>query len=116
MLNPGRTIKILRQAREMSLTQLANDAGVSVPFLSLIESEGRQPSLAVIRRLAKALAIPPEALILLAATEGERLYTSDETAKSLAESIRKLAKAEEDLRKKLEAGTLTSGPKEAETM
>lgn len=66
-LNVGLTVETLggylreqRVAAEMSLRQLAEQAGVSNPYLSQIERGLRRPSAEVLQQLAKALRISAE--------------------------------------------------------
>lgn len=50
------TLKKLRGARGLTQTELAREAGITVAYLSMLESGAkRNPSLAVLQRLAKAL-------------------------------------------------------------
>lgn len=66
-LNVGLTVETLggylreqRVAAQMSLRQLAEQAGVSNPYLSQIERGLRRPSAEVLQQLAKALRISAE--------------------------------------------------------
>jgi len=66
-LNVGLTVETLggylreqRDAAGMSLRQLADQAGVSNPYLSQIERGLRKPSAEVLQQLAKALRISAE--------------------------------------------------------
>lgn len=98
----GTVIRIVRQARALKLKQLADATGLSLPFLSLLESGQRQPSLDVMRRLASALDVPSETLVLLSFASDGSLRSTDERSHDLAESIQKLAAAEEQLRTMLD--------------
>ena len=102
MLEVGKAIRMLRTAKELRLGKLAKSAEVSVAFLSLVESGARQPSLDVLRRLANALGVPPEALVLLAVSPSGSLRSTDDATRRLAESLRKMQDAENALRAKLE--------------
>ncbi len=115
MLKVGTAIKIVRQAKGVRLTDLAKSAGVSLPFISLIERGDRQPSLDVLARLAEALGVPLEALIVLLQSGTGSLHTSDRKANRLADSIRKLADAEEALRSALETETPRGGCSDAKS-
>lgn len=101
MVELGKAIRIVREAKGLRLNRLAEAAGVSTPFLSLIESGGRQASLRVLRSIAKALDVPSEVLILLCVGSDSTLRTTDQASVRLQESIRKLADAEDDLRRTL---------------
>lgn len=100
-LELGRAIRIVRQAKDFKVSDLAERAAVSVPFVSLIESGDRQPSLQVLRRIADALGVPSEVLIVLAQPRNGTLATSGRKATRLATAIRKLVEAEDSLRTRL---------------
>ncbi|MBE3037801.1 MAG: helix-turn-helix transcriptional regulator [Chloroflexi bacterium] len=104
MLEIGKAIRIIRQAKGLKQNDLAKAAEVSVPFLCLVESGGRQPSLAVVRAIARSLGIPSEALILLAQPSQGTLRSEDGFALDLAEKIRLLVQAQEDLRARILVG------------
>ena len=62
----GDYLKEQRVAAQLSLRQLAEQAGVSNPYLSQIERGLRRPSADVLQQLAKALRISAEQLYLRA--------------------------------------------------
>jgi transcriptional regulator with XRE-family HTH domain len=101
MLQLGKAIKLVRTAQGLSLGEVAKQSKVGMPFLSLLESGQRHPSLDSLRRIASALGIPSEALVLLAQSQGGSLNSADGAVLDLAESVRRLADAEESLREKL---------------
>lgn len=96
----GKTIRILRQARDLKLSQVAADAGVSVPFLSLVESGSRQPSLEVLQRIASCLSVPIDVLISIGTEDGECVPKRRESVQ-LADTIGKLFDMEQRLRELL---------------
>ena len=98
----GKAIRILRSAKGRKLNELAERAKVSNPYLSLVETGERQPSLDVLRRISVALDIPIELLILVGSETGDRLKTGDKVIKSVVDSLEKLADAEDALKRKLE--------------
>ncbi len=102
MLDIGRAIRIVRIAKNLKVSELASMADLSVPFVSLVENGERQPSFDALRRIATALGVPFEALIVLAQPRNGRLSTSDATARRLASQIEKLIEAEDSLRKQLD--------------
>jgi transcriptional regulator with XRE-family HTH domain len=72
-LNVGRTVGTLgeylhdqRRQAQLSLRQLAEQAGVSNPYLSQIERGLRKPSAEVLQQIAKALRISAETLYVRA--------------------------------------------------
>ncbi|MGB2984325.1 MAG: helix-turn-helix transcriptional regulator [Phycisphaerae bacterium] len=101
MLELGKAIRIVRDAKGIRLAALAERSGVSVPFLSLVEHGERQPSLAVLRKIADGLGIPAEVLIMLSQPTGGHLQSNDRTTQSLVTAIQKLLRVEDDLRSKL---------------
>ena len=62
----GDYLREQRQASRLSLRQLAEQAGVSNPYLSQIERGLRRPSAEVLQQIAKALRISAEQLYLRA--------------------------------------------------
>lgn len=60
----GDYLKEQRVAAQLSLRQLAEQAGVSNPYLSQIERGLRRPSAEVLQQIAKALRISAEQLYL----------------------------------------------------
>ena len=100
----GKTIRIIRQAKNLGLQSLAKESGISVPFLSLVENGGRQPSLDVLRRIAHALKIPSEALVLAAMGPTTDLTSSDPATASITKTVDDLMYAEDRLRNLLGTG------------
>src|SRR6187401_499468 len=72
-----------RVAAELSLRQLAEQTGVSNPYLSQIERGLRRPSAEVLQALAKALQISAESLYVRAGL----LTDEDAAAPSVREAI-----------------------------
>ncbi len=62
----GEFIAAQRRSAELSLRQLAEQAGVSNPYLSQIERGLRRPSAEVMQQLAKALRVSAETLYVRA--------------------------------------------------
>jgi transcriptional regulator with XRE-family HTH domain len=62
----GDYIREQRSASDISLRQLAKQAGVSNPYLSQIERGLRKPSAEILQQIAKALRISAEALYVQA--------------------------------------------------
>ncbi len=54
-LQLGPRIRALRQARKVTLRELAEEAGVTESFLSQVEREVTSPSIASVQRIARAL-------------------------------------------------------------
>jgi transcriptional regulator with XRE-family HTH domain len=62
----GEFIGAQRQAAQLTLRQLAEQAGISNPYLSQIERGLRRPSAEVLQQLAKALRVSAESLYVRA--------------------------------------------------
>jgi transcriptional regulator with XRE-family HTH domain len=62
----GTFIKAQREAAQVSIRQLATNAGVSNPYLSQIERGLRKPSAEVLNQIAKALRVSAEVLYVQA--------------------------------------------------
>ena len=60
----GKTIRVLRIARDLSQGELARAVKVSPGYLSLVESDRREPSLGFLRKLASYFKIPVGFLLL----------------------------------------------------
>jgi len=99
----GKTIRILRQAKKLSTGDLATKSGVTSPFISLVEKGNRQPSLEVLRQIAKALEVPSEALVLMAFGRESGLKSDDSAASSLADTVGKMIEMELQLSRLLDA-------------
>lgn len=54
----GQAIRHLRQARGLSQAQLASDVSISPSYLSLLEGDRREASIALLRALADRLGSP----------------------------------------------------------
>ena len=68
----GRAIQILRAAKGLSQPQLSRKCKISVPYLSLIESDQRQPSMHVLNALSKQLGVPVLFLVRRSMNENDQ--------------------------------------------
>lgn len=59
----GTALKAARHAQGITQEDLAEAADASVTFVSLLENGRRQPALAVIVRIERALTLPPGELV-----------------------------------------------------
>ena len=73
----GKAIKIIREAKGKSLGALADQAKVSIPYLSLIEADKRNPSLDVIQKIAEALEVPLDVFLLVGTRANSSLKSSN---------------------------------------
>ena len=54
----GHVIRVLRTAANLKQKDLARQAGIKANYLSLVEAGKREPSVTVLRAIAKALNVP----------------------------------------------------------
>jgi transcriptional regulator with XRE-family HTH domain len=73
----GAYLREQRVGAELSLRQLAEQAGVSNPYLSQIERGLRKPSAEILQQIARALEISSETLYIRAGILEERPEDSD---------------------------------------
>jgi len=79
----GATIKKCRTASEKTLDSIAEETGLSKGYLSLVESNKREPSLSTVSSIAAALGIPMEIIVFMAAREDEIWELDKEQLKQL---------------------------------
>src|ERR1043165_5492469 len=75
----GEYIREQREQAKISMRQLAQNAGVSNPYLSQIERGLRKPSADILQQIAKALRISAETLYIRAGILEEREGEEDVT-------------------------------------
>ena len=75
----GEFIREQRRGGQLSLRKLSEKAGISNPYLSQIERGLHEPSAAILKSIADALAIPPEKLYAAAGWLGEEKAENGET-------------------------------------
>lgn len=93
MTDIGKAIKTARIQKNMNQTELAELAGISTSYLSLIERNKRDPKMAALQKIAAALNIPFVILVFLAAdTDDELVRVSPELASKLAHTTFQLIK------------------------
>ena len=80
----GKTIRVLRVARDLSQGELARAVKVSPGYLSLVESDKREPSLSFLKKLASYFKIPVGFLLL----EDGNVRTFDPNQRRLLHEIR----------------------------
>ena len=89
-MNYGKALKIARAAAGLQQQELAKKAGLTASYVSLIEMGKRTPSASVLRKLSRALEMPPHLLTLLA-TEPDDTDLLDQTElKSIGDSLVRL--------------------------
>jgi transcriptional regulator with XRE-family HTH domain len=95
MRNLGLALRFIREARRLSLAQLASGAGVGVPFLSLLERNERGASPDTWIRIADTLDVPRALFV------AEDSSATSVEVDQLALSLERLHQAECAVRQKL---------------
>lgn len=83
-MNIGNAILLARTKRKLSQAALAERAGISVSYLSMLERSKRDPALSTLKKVANALGMPLEILFFLGAESGELTGLNRELAGQLA--------------------------------
>jgi transcriptional regulator with XRE-family HTH domain len=83
-MNIGQAIQLARTKRQMTQAQLAQRAGISVSYLSMLERGRRDPPLSTLKQVADAIVMPLEILFFLGAEDGELGNLNRELAGQLA--------------------------------
>ncbi|MFP3907634.1 MAG: helix-turn-helix domain-containing protein [Acidimicrobiales bacterium] len=80
----GEFIRDQRRLGQLSLRKLADQAGVSNPYLSQIERGLRRPSAEILQQIAKALEISAETLFVRAGILDERVGSDDDLVEAIS--------------------------------
>lgn len=80
----GKAIKFCRTQRKITQARLAEQTGLSVSYISLLEQNKRDPSFSTVERIADKLRIPPNILMFLAADKSELSPLDQELAEKLS--------------------------------
>jgi len=75
-MNIGNAIKLIRTARKTRQGDLAAAIGVSQNYLSMLEAGKRNPSLAVLKKIADHLNVPAGLFLLWGEGAGKKLRKS----------------------------------------
>lgn len=81
----GKALKLCRSARDLSLEIVAERAGISTSYLSRLENDKREPTLAMIGKVADALEVPVPVVVFLAAEPSELKGMDKKTEQRFAE-------------------------------
>lgn len=85
VMDIGLAIKKCRQARQMTLGDLAKATGFSPSYLSLIEKGSRTPNLEIIEKIAAALEVPLSILVFLGSDRKKIAEFSPELAEKMSQ-------------------------------
>jgi len=98
----GKAIKVIREAKGKSLGALATQSKLSVPYLSLVESDKRTPSLDAIKRLAETLEVPADIFLLIGSGRGSCLTSTDDLTDRLLAFVNRMEALQEKLKDALD--------------
>ena len=72
MLNIGLAMKKCRDAKNLTLQEMAEKSGLTKSYLSRIENSQRDPTISALEKISLALDIPLNLLILLSEDEDDK--------------------------------------------
>ena len=72
----GNAIKLIRTARGTRQRHLAEEIGVSANYLSMVEADRREPSIAILKQVARQLEVPAGLFLLWAESDQTKLRPS----------------------------------------
>lgn len=97
-LSVGKAIKIIREAKGISLGALANEAKISIPYLSLVENEKRSPSFEVIERISNVLDTPMDVFLKIASGKDSSLTSKDSMTDRMVSFLSQISSLENKLK------------------
>jgi len=86
-LDYGKALRIARAAVGLQQQELAKKAKLSPGYISLVEMGRRNPSPGALRKLSRALGIPPHLLTLLATEEEDADLLDQREIESIGNSL-----------------------------
>lgn len=89
-MNYGKAIRIVRSAKNISQTDLAELTNFDPSYISLIESNKREPSLRALGEISKKLSVPFHLLTLLASEEKELKHLPENKAEEIGKELLKV--------------------------
>lgn len=93
-MNIGKAILLCRTQKGMTKTKLAELAGISLSYLSLLEHGKRDPNLSTINSICDAINIPVSIFMFLASDANDLEGMSSEIAEKLSLTALQLIKAD----------------------
>jgi transcriptional regulator with XRE-family HTH domain len=95
-MNAGHAIKFCRQQKSLSIPALAERAGLSASYISLLERNERDPPLSTLQKISNALEVPLSVLVFVGAAPSELDTLSPEIVEKLSVATLKLLRASSD--------------------
>ena len=92
-MNIGHALRVCRLAKKLSLDALAEAAGLSQSYLSMIEAGKREPTIPTLEKISSALGVPLPILFFLASEQDELKGLDEKTASSLSAAVLNVMRA-----------------------
>lgn len=92
-MNIGKAIKLCRIQRNMKQAELASAAGISTPYLSLLERGQRDINFTTLQRISTALRVPISIITFLASDKADLKNLNPELAEKLSHAALQLIEA-----------------------
>lgn len=89
-MNYGKALRIARAVSGLQQQELAERAGLTASYVSLVEMGKRNPSVGAINKLSRALQIPQHLLTLLAMEPSDTDLVDSKELENLGESLVRL--------------------------
>lgn len=86
-MNYGKAIKTIRAAKNLEQKELARRAKLNASYISLLESNQREPSARALQALASALRVPIYLITLLASEKTDLHGISEKEAGDLGKQL-----------------------------
>jgi len=80
----GKTIRLCRNKKGWTQAELSKRTGITVPHLSMLENDQRDPSMDSMKALANAFDLPLNVLIFLASEPEDLIGLSEELKEKLS--------------------------------
>ena len=80
----GTAIKLCRDRKNLTLSELSKKSGLSISYISLLENNKRDPNLSKVEQISKALNIPLSILLFLSEDKKEIESLNPELAEKLS--------------------------------
>lgn len=98
----GKALRMIREAKGLPLREVAEKAGISTPYLGLIEVGQRSPSVVTIGKLSEALEVPVDFFLLMATGQPTGLTSTETIANRLVLIFERMEKIERELHDAIE--------------
>ncbi len=95
-MNLGSAIRFCRQRRDLTQPELAERAGISASYLSVLEKGKRDPSFSMLQKIARGMDVPLSLLVFVATDPSEIQGLPAEVSEKLSAATMNLLMAARD--------------------